>query len=115
VKHIPSLKNIGNEPIGDWHIDVEIPAAILEHPEKKDYYVGSRSTKTHSFFRVSQFDYGTKIFPGDTLRAITVEYFMDYKIFTNRSNLFQETIRATVYSKGVPKTVQKSVEELENF
>ena len=109
------LKNTGNEPIDDWHVDVEFPTAILEHPEKKHHYVGSRSTKTYSFFRVSQSDHGTKIFPGDKLRAMIIEYFMDYEIFMSRGNLFQETVRATVYNKGVSKKVEKSVEQLENF
>jgi len=113
---VVSLTNNGNQPVDNWHVDVEFPAALLEHPEKKTYFVGHRSTKTHSVFRVEQFDHGTKIFPGDTLRAITIEYFMDNDTYMRKSDLFQSTARATIYIKGmVPKVVEKSVSQLQNF
>ncbi|MCX5842252.1 MAG: hypothetical protein NT022_00620 [Deltaproteobacteria bacterium] len=110
------LTNKGNQPVDDWHVDVEFPTAILEHPEKEPYFVGSRSTKTHSFFRIRQFDHGTKIFPGDSLRAITIKYFMDNDTFARKGDLFQKTVRATLYSNGMePKIVEKSVLQLQIF
>lgn len=110
------LTNRGNQPIDDWHVDVEFPTVLLEHPEKNHHFVGTRSTRTHSFFRIEQFDHGTKIFPGDMLRAITIEYFVDNQIYMRRSDLFKETVRATLYSKGMePKVVERSVSQLQFF
>jgi hypothetical protein len=110
------LTNRGNQPVDDWHVDVEFPTDILEHPEKNHHFVGTRSTGTYSFFRVEQFDHGTKIFPGDSLRAITIQYFMDDQTYDRRGDLFQKAVRATLYSKGMePKVAEKSISQLQVF
>ena len=50
------------------------------------------------------------------LRAITIEYFVDNQIYMRRSDLFKETVRATLYSKGMePKVVERSVSQLQFF
>ena len=110
------LTNGGNQPVDDWHVDVEFPTALLEHPERDRHFIGTRSTKTHSFFRVKQLDHGTVLFPGDPLRAITIDYFVDNDIYMRKHDLFQKTVRATLYSKGMePKVAEKSVRELQTF
>ena len=109
------LTNRGTRPIDDYHIDVEFPTELLKHPEENHHYVRTRCTKTHSFFRVTQYQHGTKIFPGDTLRAMTLRYFVDDEIFSRRSDLFQKTVTATLYSEGTSKVVEKKVSQLQIF
>jgi hypothetical protein len=67
------LTNKGSQPVDDWHVDIEFPTALLEHPEKDPYFVGPRSTGALTLFRITQFDHGRKIFPGDTLRVINIK------------------------------------------
>jgi len=110
------LTNSGSQPVDDWHIDIEFPTTLLEHPELDRHFVGTRSNKTHSFFRVKQFDHGTVLFPGDTLRAITIDYFVDNEIYMRRHGIFDSKVRATLYSKGIePEVAEKPVSELQMF
>jgi len=111
------LMNKGSKPVVDWHIDLEFPTALLEYPEQNRHFVGTRSSKTHSFFRVRQHDHGTVLYPGDTLRAIVIEYFVDDKIYMQKHDLFDTTVRATLYSEGIerPEMTEKRVWELQEF
>lgn len=110
------LTNNGGQPVDDWHIDLEFPRALLEHPEQDRHFVGARSNKICSFFRVKQFDHGTVLYPGDTLRAIAIDYFVDNEIFMRRHDLFETTVRATLYCKGIePKLAERRVSELQMF
>jgi len=110
------LTNRGNQAADDWHIDVEFPTVLLEHPEQDRHFVGTGSDGTYTLFRVKQFDHGIQLLPGDTLRAITIDYFVDNDIYMQRHNLFQKTVRATLYSKGTePEVLEKSVSELQVF
>jgi hypothetical protein len=89
---------------------------LLEHPEQDRHFVGTGSDGTYTLFRVKQFDHGIQLLPGDTLRAITIDYFVDNDIYMQRHNLFQKTVRATLYSKGTePEVLEKSVSELQVF
>jgi hypothetical protein len=113
---VVSLLNRGNQPVDDWHVDVEFPTALLEYPEKDRHFVGHRSEGTHSFFRVTQFDHGIKIFPGDKLCAITIKYFVNNEIYMKRGDLFNKTVRVTLYSNEMePKMVERSVLQLQDF
>ena len=110
------LTNSGSQPVDDWHIDIEFPTALLEHPEQDRHFVGFRSNNTHSFFRVKQYDHGTVLFPGDTLRALAIDYFVDNESYRQSHNLFERTVRATLYSKGIkPKVAEKPISELQMF
>jgi hypothetical protein len=113
---VVQLTNTGSKPVNDWHIDIEFPTVLLKQPEQDRHYVNTRSNKTHSFFRVKQFDHGTVLFPGDTLRAITIDYFVDNEIYMHRQDLFKSTVRATLFSEGIePEVVEKSISELQVF
>ncbi len=113
---VVQLTNSGSKPVNDWHIDIEFPTALLEHPERDRHFVSTRSNKTNSFFRVKQYDHGTVLFPGDTLRAITIDYFVNDEIYTQRHDLFKNTVRATLYSEGIgPKVAEKTIAELQVF
>ncbi|MFC1883507.1 hypothetical protein ACFL2O_01940 [Thermodesulfobacteriota bacterium] len=113
---VVQLTNNGSKPVNDWHIDIEFPTIMLKQPEQDRHYVGTRSNKTHSFFRVKQFDHGTVLFPGDTLRAITIDYFVDNEIYRHRHDLFKSTVRATLYGEGIePEMVEKPISDLQVF
>ena len=57
-----------------------------------------------------------QVFPGDTLKVISFEYFVDDHIFNDREELLGERVRTTLYVPGnEPQVVEKSMEELQNF
>ncbi|MPZ20230.1 MAG: hypothetical protein GEV06_20275 [Luteitalea sp.] len=56
------------------------------------------------------------IYPGDAKLVGTFEYFVDSDLFWNRGNLFERSIRATLYRPGFqPVTVEKPVGDVQVF
>lgn len=111
-----SISNLGNEPIVTYHVDIEIPAQIAEQPRTSVLFVPDRSSKDVAFFRASNRNHRGPIYPGDTMLVATVEYFVDSDIFSNRGELFQRLIRATLFLPGFrPVTVERSVEDSQVF
>ena len=47
------IRNLGNERLTGYHVDVEFPAQPLDQPEAHPAYVPGRSSRGRGFFRVS--------------------------------------------------------------
>jgi hypothetical protein len=110
------LTNRGKETIDDYHVDLEFPTSLIEKPEEEYHYEGTRSTEKRSFFRATRQQIGRSIFPGDTLRVITLPYYIDDDIYFNRHYLLKENARAVIYSKGrEPMSLEKSISQLQNY
>ncbi len=111
-----TIGNLGSEPIGTYHVDIEIPATIAEQPSTSVLYVPDRSSREVAFFRVSDRNHRGPIYHGDIKLVASVEYFIDSAIFWNRGNLFDRPIRATLYRPGFqPVTVERSVGDSQVF
>jgi hypothetical protein len=105
-----TIANLGSEPIAKYHVDLEMPARIAEQPRTSVLYVPDRSSSDVAFFRISDRNHREPIYPGDTKLVGTVGYFVDSKIFWSRGNLFERSIRATLYRPGFrPVAVERSV------
>jgi hypothetical protein len=110
------LTNRGKEPIDEYHVDLEFPTSLIEKPKDEYHYVGTRSTEKLSFFRATREQIGRSIFPGDTLRVLTIPYYIDNNIFFDRNYLLKENVKAVVYSKGKePVSLVKSISQLQIF
>ena len=110
------LNNHGSEALSKYQVDVEFPFGLLEQPRTNVTYVPERSSPSRGFFRVTQDAHRKPVFPGDTLKVISFEYFVDDHIFNDREGLLRERVRATLYVPGnEPQVVEKSMEELQNF
>ena len=112
---IVTVRNQGTEPLVDYHVDVEIPRPLLEHPESHVKLVADRSTSTLCLIR-APYDPRLEVYPGDSKKVLVIPYRIDDELFRNRGDLFNEEVHATLYRKGfVPLAVKKAVGELQCF
>ncbi len=109
-----ALANRGTEPLGEYHIDLEMPARVVHSPQDQAAYVPDRSTGGVAFFRVSHRN--QEIFPGDTQLVMSGHSYMDQKIYFHRGNLFDQRVRATLYRPGIrPLTIERRFREFQIF
>ena len=110
------LSNRGTEAVSRYQADVEFPFDLLEQPRTNVRFVPERSSSSCGFFRVTQDAHRKQVFPGDTLKVISIEYYVDDHIFSERAELLRERVRATLYVPGSePQVVEKSMAELQIF
>ena len=110
------LTNRGKEPIDEYHVDLEFPTGLIEKPKEEYHYLSTRSTDKLSFFRATRQQIGSSIFPGDTLRVLTIPYYIDHEIYFNKNYLLKENVKAVIYSKGKePISLVKSISQLQIF
>lgn len=110
------LRNLGNDPLVHYHVDLEFPAQVIERPQENRFYVQGRSNRNVCFFRAPQQNNAVTIYPGDTTIVISIPYYMNHEIYFNRGNLFPQLVRATLYRSGFrPLTLEKPFGELQFF
>jgi hypothetical protein len=113
-----AVRNLGNERLSGYHVDVEFPTRALEHPETHGAYVRGRSTKTLAFFRASN-DRAAELFPDDAPVVLSIPYYVDDAMFWNRDaaeHVYEQRVRVTLYQPGLPPvTVEMQFERLSNF
>lgn len=110
------IKNLGTEPLGPYHIDVEMPARVIERPRDVVGYVHSRSSREVNFFRISSRNHQEEIYPGDVKLVMSLPYFMNDDIFFNQRGLFDCPVMATLYRPGFrPFTIEQRFEEFQVF
>ena len=111
------LRNVGDEILNAYHVDLEFPAQVVESPQEISSYVQERSNRKVCFFRgTQQNNNAVRIHPGDTAVVISIPYYMDHQIYFGRGGLLAQTVRATLYRAGFrPLTVEKPFGELQLF
>lgn len=108
------VRNGGNEHASGYHIDLEMPAVVLELEcaEVKSLIVVARSNRRTALLR----SVGPELYPGDACNVFVVPYFVDDSIFENRPDAFQQPVKATLYRPGfLPVTAEKLFDEMQNF
>ncbi len=110
------LTNRGTEPLGRYHVDVEMPVRVVHRPHDQHLYVPDRSTREVAFFRVTSDNHREEIYPGDTKLVMSVHYYMDHDIFFDRGDLFERPVRATLYCPGFRLvTLERPFDEFQIF
>lgn len=110
------VRNLGTDPLVDFHVDLEFPFRAVEKPDAILTYVSGRSNKNTAVFRAVCRGEQQSIFPGDHNTIIKLPYYMDKKLFDSRGGLFQNIVRATLYRKGLrPLTIEQPFVELQCF
>ncbi|MBU2524538.1 hypothetical protein KKG71_05075 [Patescibacteria group bacterium] len=110
------LRNLGSDPLSQYHIDLEFSARVLERPQENRFFIQGRSNRDVSFFRATAHINGDTIYPGDTVIVLSIPYYMNHEIYFNRGNLFAQLVRATLYRSGFrPLTLEKPFGELQFF
>lgn len=110
------LRNLGTEPLGAYHVDLEMPARVIERSHENILYVPDRSSQTISFFRVTGKHESGEIYPGDTKVVMSIAYFMDTKMYFGGGNLFAQLVRATLYRpRFQPLVVEKKFYDIQVF
>jgi hypothetical protein len=113
---IITLTNLGDQPLGAYHIDLKLPARVVEKPEHLPLHVRDRSTREISFFRITRQEYCEELYPGDSQKVMALPYYIDHDIFINRGNLFAKKVQAVLYRPGFqPLTVEKVLDDLQVF
>ena len=111
-----SLTNRGTEPLGAYHIDLEMPAIVVRGLNEQSLYVRNRSTRDVAFFRVTSASESKDIYPGDAVPVMSIPYYMDRDIFWSREDLFERPIKVTLYRRGFrPITIERAFEDFQIF
>jgi len=122
-----TLTNRGTEPLGDYHIDLTMPALVVSSPEAHPLFVRENSTRAVAFFRVSSRNIEQQIYPGETKLAISIPYYVDDDIYwgnhdrgwLNRRNcldLFKQPVKAALYHYGFrPLTLERCFGDFQIF
>jgi hypothetical protein len=113
-----SLTNRGTVPLGNFHIDLQMPTVVIKNPQDSMYFVPNRSTRYFAFFRLISERHCplVKFFPGDTNVVMAIEYFMDHDIYFNRGDLFNKSVRVEFYHHGYRSvTIEKKFGDLQIF
>jgi hypothetical protein len=102
--------------IGDFQVDLFFPDAFLNQTMTYGEEVHDRRTRSHRLFRVVASHGMFPIYPGDTLSALKLAYYVDHDIFWNKSMHLDDKVTATLYAPGQePETLEKSMRELQQF
>ena len=112
---IVSLNNQSNDIIDNFAVECRFPATICESHTNDSYYVPSQSDASWAVFRATSEQLSEPVFPGDIVRILTVDYFIDTDIFMNRGGLFQQEAIVSIYINGMKKTVTKPIAQLQIF
>lgn len=113
-----TLANLGTELLAPCHIDLEMPSRVLHQPNDMPHFVPSRSTREVAFFRWSSENSSEEIYPGDVKVIMSVPYFIDDDIYHDRGRLFEQPVKATIYSNRGgfrPVTVERQFGEFQRF
>jgi len=108
------LKNVGNEVLDDWSIDIAFPHRVLLSRS-----VGSLSTERrgdHVVLRQTQANHSGPLYPESERELIVVDYFMDDEVYHSRGSLFDQDVTVSFYSgkRLIARKTQK-FGELQNF
>jgi hypothetical protein len=110
------LKNAGTKPITEWHVDVTMPTRLLESSIHFAARVPERSNAEETLLRGTQKTHGGTVYPGDTRLVMTVDYYVDNKMYYNLRGLFNKSVIATAYVHGeIAATLDKVVREIQVF
>lgn len=98
------IRNHGSNPISDYHLEVEFPAAFLHEGWHPTWEELERQSNTHRFFRMTQALYTGdpskwKLYGGDTRLLLTIDYHIDEK--NDRSDILAQSIWATTYAEEI--------------
>ena len=110
------IQNLGNDPFSSFHIDLELPTRVVEHPEEIQHYIPGRSSSSVSFFRADHQTGGSTVYPGDLKVVLSIPYYINTDIYMSRGNLFETPVKATLYRTGFqPLVIEKPFRELQFF
>jgi len=111
-----TLTNRGTEPLGPYHIDLEMPARVVISPEAQPSHVQDRSTNDVAFFRVASGGLEKQIYPGDTKLVMSVPYYMDHSVYWTRGDLFEQAVKVVFYQRRFqPFTLERAFGEFQIF
>jgi hypothetical protein len=115
-----AVRNLGNERLTGYHVDVEFPVRPLEQPEAIEGYVRERSKPTRAHFRANG-EHAPELFPGDASVLLTIPYYVDDEMHWNHrgtpeNHAYVQHVRVTLYRSGLkPVVVEVPFERLTNF
>lgn len=110
------VSNKGSEPLGQFHVDLEMPAKIIEYPERCGSYLRDRSRNGMTFFRFVFAGGENDIFPGDDVSVLIVPYYMDREIFDDKGHVMNRPVIATLYRRGFrPVIIEQPFSEFQIF
>jgi hypothetical protein len=110
-----NLLNQGSNVVENYHLDLSFPAKFLDTGMSFANEVAGRRTQTERVFRATSQNLGS-LFPGDPIRVLTLDYFVDDRLFWQANGDFREKVKATLYIPGEQtREVAIGIQKLQKF
>ncbi len=87
---VVTVTNSGSTRIDDYQVDVLFPEAFLNPYTTYALEVPSRRTSTHRLLRTTRQLRGESIYPDDSLKVMTIPYFMNNEILIHKTDLVSQ-------------------------
>jgi hypothetical protein len=108
-----SVHNVGGKVLRDYHVDVELPTAVLID---RSGVIDGRSDREKSLFRAVWRSDADDVFPGDRKIVLTIPYLMNTELFWRKEDFFGQMVRATLHFDGKQQVmVERPFRELQCF
>lgn len=119
------LTNLGNGPLGEYFIELTMPAAVVIKAEAQRPYIANRSDRATAFFRITSGDIKRELYPGDSEVVMTIPYYIDNQIYWGQhgmtayakgKDLFGQPVTLALYRSGFqPVKVERPFKDFQNF
>jgi len=109
------VENTGSTRIEEYTLDLSFPNAFLNQTSIYALEIANRRTKTHRCFRVTEQRSNVPIFPGDTERVFTLDYFVDHDLYMDSTAMGQSLVATLRCGSEQPIVEEHAVREFQNF
>lgn len=108
------ITNTGTNILNDYYLELEMPTELLT---SRGGTIAGRSDNNVSLFRwTCHQGKNDDIYPKDSKNTLGVEYFVDENIYSDKQNLFDFPVRASLYKDGKLVVSHKQrFREIQNF
>jgi hypothetical protein len=109
------VENTGSTRIEAYTLDLSFPNAFLNRASFYALEIANRRTKTHRYFRVTEQRSNKPIFPGDTERVFTLDYFVDHDLYLDNVVMAQNFVATLRCGREQPIVEEHAIRDFQSF